>query len=32
VMVRRYRYWRLSEIEAWEEANRAKPKEVSNAA
>lgn len=26
VIVRRYRYWRLSEIEAWEEANRAKPK------
>jgi hypothetical protein len=24
-MIRRYRYFRLSEIEAWEEANRAKP-------
>lgn len=32
VMVRRYRYFRLAEIEAWEEANRAKSKEVSNAA
>ena len=33
IMVRRYRYFRLSEIEAWEESNRAKPKqEVSNAA
>jgi hypothetical protein len=25
--VRRYRYWRLSEIEVWEEAHRAKPKQ-----
>jgi predicted DNA-binding transcriptional regulator AlpA len=33
VMVRRNRYWRLSEVEAWEEANRSKPKEeASNAA
>ena len=27
VMVRRYRYWKISEVEAWEEANRAKPKQ-----
>ena len=33
VIVRRYRYWRMSEIEAWEEANRAKskPREASHA-
>ena len=28
VVVRRYRYFRLREVEAWEEANRAKPKQV----
>ena len=33
VMVRNVRYFRLDEIERWEEANRAKPKtEASNAA
>jgi predicted DNA-binding transcriptional regulator AlpA len=32
IMLRRYRYFRLSEIEAWEEANRAKSKEASDAA
>jgi predicted DNA-binding transcriptional regulator AlpA len=33
VMVRNVRYFRLDEIEAWEEANRSKPKkEAANAA
>ena len=28
VMVRRQRYFRISEVESWEESNRAKAKEV----